>query len=50
MFQGTDASISCCKCIIGQSSRGNEKHVERGLLAYYAGVLPFPVNYLKQLC
>ena len=44
MVKGTDASINCCKCIIGQSSKGNEKYIGRypDVNVNLIGVLPFP--------
>jgi hypothetical protein len=42
MIANTNASINCCKCVIGQSSRGNEKYGELDGTLIRIGVIPFP--------
>ncbi len=42
MIANTNASINCCKCVIGQSSRGNEKYGELDGGLIRIGVIPFP--------
>jgi hypothetical protein len=42
MVNGTNADINCCKCIIGQTSKGNEKYSEVSFLGLYTGIIPYP--------